>query len=362
VRPALAAGLVGLVAWAVGVVVEPRQALTSYVFAYAAALTTVLGALMLRMIADVTGARWFDALRPAAEWTTDALPLLAVLALPLLVGVHEIYPWSRPDWLPVEARAVVARKRAWLDAPFFVARGLAYVAVWLFVRAALRRAARPRRASAVGIVACGLALTFAAFDWLMSLEPAWYSTVYGVYVFAGAALSALGGLLALADASHAWGIVPDPERVGAAGRMLLAYAMFWAYIAYAQYLVIWIGDVPADVSWYVVRTRGSWGVLWLAVGVGQFVIPFVLLLSRAVNRRPHRVAWIGGGLLVAHVLDTYWLVLPALHPAGARPSWLDAAALLLMGGSLAAVVGARSTRASAPAPAGPALGAAAGRA
>jgi hypothetical protein len=340
VRRAALIGVVGVVLCAIGMVLEPRQALTSYLFAYASALTLVLGALMLRLIADVTGARWLDPLRAAAEWTAGALPLCAVLALPVLVGAHALYPWSRPEWLAPELRAVVARKQAWLALPFFVARGALYVVVWLAVRAVVRRS---RRASAVGLVACGLALTFAAFDWLMSLEPAWYSTVYGVYVFAGAALSALGALVALGRMTRAWGDDPDPERVGAAGRMLLAYTMFWAYIAFAQYLVIWIGDVPADVSWYVVRTRGSWAVLAVVVAVLQFAVPFALLLSRAVNRRLPRLARVGALLVGVHVLDVYWLVLPALHPSGARPSWLDAAALLFVGGALTAAVGARQS-------------------
>jgi hypothetical protein len=198
----------------------------------------------------------------------------------------------------------------------------------------------------VGLLVCGFTLTYASFDWLMSLEPAWYSTIYGLYVFAGGALSALGLLALLRHLARPAASTDDAdaEQVGAAGRLLLTYAMFWAYVAFAQYLVIWIGDLPADVRWYLARTRGGWGALALVVLSGQFAIPFALLLSRAVNRRSRRVALIGAWLIAVHVLDVYWLVLPALHPTGLRPSWLDVAALLLVGGAVTAAAALTPSR------------------
>lgn len=372
----IVAGVVGLILFAVGVVIEPRQALTSYLFAYATVLTVVLGALIQVMMSHVTGARWFTVLRRLTLDVAGAMPALGVLALPILVGVSAIYSWTAPATLPLAARTIVARKHAWLNVPFFVGRGIVYLIVWLAVSALLRRwslqqdrqqdrqqdhqqdraagaaavaiTRRLRRLSAGGLIVVGLTMTFAAFDWLMSLEPTWYSTIYGVYVFAGGFLAALA-LVAVVGyaASVQHGDVDaavTPEHFGALGKLLLTFTIFWAYIAFSQFLIIWIGDVPSDVSWYVARAAGSWGTLALVIAFGQFAIPFVLLLSRALKRRPAVMAALGAWLLAMHALDVYWLVLPALHPAGIHVSWLDAASLVMVVGFATAASAWRASR------------------
>jgi hypothetical protein len=351
------AGVVGLVLVAIGVAVEPRRALAAYVFGYATVFTIVIGALIQVMLSHVTGARWFTVLRRLTLNVTGAIPVLALLAIPFLAGVRVVYPWADPAALPPDARALLLRKAAWLNVPFFVARSVLYLGAWIAVAWSLRRAARAqdhalgdtavrvtrrlRTLSSVGLVVVALTLTFAAFDWLMSLEPTWYSTIYGVYVFAGGYLAALA-LVAVVGYVASRGIAAEggavtSEHFGALGQLLLTFVIFWAYIAFAQYLIIWIGDVPHDVSWYVVRSSDSWGVLGLIVGIGQFAIPFVLLLPRNLKRRPRFLAGLGGWLLAMHLLEVYWLVLPAINPAGVSVSWLDVAPLLMIGGfSLAA--------------------------
>lgn len=357
------AGVVGLVPLAIGMGTEPRRALAAYLFAYATVLTVVVGALIQLMMSHVSAARWFTVLRRLTLGVSAAVPALVVLAIPLLVGVRVLYPWATPSVLPDAVRALLARKHGWLNVGFFVARGVLYLAVWLVVSATIRHwslqqdravgdervllARRLRRASAVGLIVVGLALTFAAFDWLMSLEPAWYSTIYGVYVFAGGYLAALAlvAVIGWAESRRGGGLdsVVTPEHFGALGKLLLTFVIFWAYIGFSQYLIIWIGDVPADVSWYVSRSRGSWGALALVVAAGQFALPLILLLPRELKRRPGLLAALGAWLLVMHALDVYWLVLPALHPEGIRPSWLDAAALLTIAGFATATAAWRAT-------------------
>src|SRR5689334_131245 len=355
---------IGLAVWLVGVVLEPRQALGSYVFAYAAALTIALGALVQVMISHVTAARWFTVLRRLTLNVAASLPVLALLALPMLLGVHALYPWASPAGLSPEARSLAARRRSWLNVPLFIGRSVVYIAAWtgwgewlrsISLRqdgalgtAEVATTRAQRRASAIGLVVVGLTLTFAAFDWLMTLDPVWYSAIYGIYVFAGGFLGALGLVAVVAyvtarrEAPLA-GVV-TPEHFGALGKLLLTFVIFWAYIAFSQYLIIWIGDIPADASWYVVRANGSWGALALVVAVGQFAVPFLLLLSRELKRRPAALAAIGAWLVVMHLLDVYWLVLPAIHPDGIHVSWLDVAACLMVGGfaTAAAVVRARA--------------------
>lgn len=340
-RVAIACGVVGLVLWIVGLCVEPRQALFSYLFAYAVILTIVLGALVQIMISHLTSARWFNAFRGFALALVATLPVVALFAIPVFVGVHELYVWTSPAALPPELRAPVSHKAAWLNTPFFIIRGVMYLAVWVTLGELFRRRSAPeRRLSAIGAILFGLTLTFAAFDWLMSLEPAWYSTIYGVYVFAGGILAALAAIAVVAGVACRWNdtvrTIITPEQLGALGTLMFTFVIFWAYIAFAQYLIIWIGDIPADSRWYVVRSNGGWGILALVVVAGQFALPFILLLSRAIKRNPNTLALVGLLILVAHVLDIFWLVQPALHPASVHVSWLDVAALLMVGGCVVA--------------------------
>jgi len=350
---ALIAGLTGLVLCIVGLFVNPRRAFAAYLFAYVTVLTLVLGALIQVMISHVTAARWFTVLRKLTLTVTASLPLLAVLVLPVVFGVRHLYPWAHPASLSPDMRKLVVHREAWLNVPFFAIRAVVYVMVFAVCGEMLRRWAarenhvsrtgdvvmvlrRQRRASAVGLVLVGLVLTLVAFDWLMPLDTEWYSTVYGVYVFAGGFVAALGfvallAYLAMRNGGALDGSLSD-EHFGALGKLMLTFVIFWAYIAFSQFLIIWIGDIPADSSWYVVRGSGSWGTLAIIVVIGQFAIPFVLLLSRTLKRRPPALAAIGTLLVIMHVLDVYWLVLPAFDPAGMKLSWIDLAALLMVGG------------------------------
>jgi hypothetical protein len=177
----------------------------------------------------------------------------------------------------------------------------------------------------------GLTLTFAAFDWLMSLTPAWFSTIYGLYYFAGGFLGALGLIALLSHPSlRPAGMIVSRDESHSLGKLLLTFVLFWAYVAYAQLLIVWIADLPKEVSWYLPRLRVGWGVLGLVLLVGQFAIPFLVLLFRRFNLAPRPLAWIGGWLLLMHYLDLYWLVLPVLHPAGPVLHWLDLAGILLV--------------------------------
>lgn len=361
---ALIAGIVGLILCIIGVVVDPGRAFAAYLFAYVTILTTVLGALILVMMSHVTAARWFTVLRKLTLSVTASLPALAVLVLPVLLGVQRLYPWAHASSLPPDMRKLALHRQAWLNIPFFLVRAIIYVAVFAVCGEVLRRwAAREnhvsrgadvvmvlrqqRRLSAIGLVVLGLTLTMVAFDWLMPLDTEWYSTVYGVYVFAGGFVAALGVIALLAyivarSGGALDGSVSD-EHFGALGKLMLTFVIFWAYIAFSQFLIIWIGDIPADSSWYFVRGSGSWGTLGMIVVIGQFAIPFVLLLSRTLKRQPRSLAAIGAWLVVMHVLDVYWLVLPAFSPSGIRVSWIDLSALLMVGG-LATASAARRVR------------------
>ncbi len=352
----IAASLLGSLLLGVGFVVVPSQAFFSYLVAWAFVATLAVGALLWVLIAHGTGAGWMVVLRRRAEDVSGALPLLAVLFVPVLLGLRTLYPWARPEseWT-LALREAIVPKRAWLAEPFFVGRAIFYLAAWSIVGELVRWLSRAqdtsaspqivgrlRAISAVGILIVAFTLTFATFDWLMSLDPTWSSNTLGVYVFSGGFAGAVGLLTFVC-----FGPVPSrvrvatPEHSHALGRVLLTFVIFWAYIAFTQYLIIWIADLPDEVGWVRLRTTGSWGVVAVVLACVHFVLPFFVLLSRALKRQPRRLAWMGAWVLFAHYIDVYWLVLPELHPA-LRLHWLDAAALLAVGGISTLVVLLRS--------------------
>jgi hypothetical protein len=333
IRGALAAALVGLVLCVLGAVLDAPQAYASFLTAYAAGLSVAVGALMLVMIGYLTGARWFVGFRPLALRVAATLPLFALLFLLLIPGLRALYPWVPPlDRLSPELQHDILQKQSYLNVPSFLVRTVIYFGVWIGFSRLLRRA--PRAASAAGLPLIALTLTFAAFDWMMSLTPSWFSTIYGVYYFAGGFLGALGLVAVLAylkeQLGQPAGIAIDAYH--ALGKLLLTFVLFWAYIAYSQLLIVWIANLPKEITWYVPRLRGSWGILGLVLLLGQFLVPFVLLLFRRITTRRRSLAVIGLWLLVMHYLDVYWLVLPALHPARVQLDWLDFAGLLLVVG------------------------------
>lgn len=342
---ALTIGIVGLVLSGIGFVLDPRQAYASWLAAFATGVSVALGALILVAMTHLTGARWFDPLRRIALDVAATLPLFALLFAVLLPGLRRLYPWVEASGLP---------NATYLNVPFFLLRAAGYFVLWIAVglvlrQWALRRArdaarrpsSRERALAAVALPALGLTLTFAAVDWLMSLAPAWISTAFGVYWFAGGFVAALALVALLAagedDTSNHVPLLAR-DQAYALGALLLTFVIFWAYIAYAQYFIIWIADVPSEVSWYAPRVRGSWGALALVLIVGHFVLPLLVLLFHTAKVNPRVLAAVAGWLLLMHYVDMYWLVLPAVHPGALRPHWLDLSALAAVCGTASAWV------------------------
>lgn len=330
-----------------GFFLDRLQALYSYLFAFSYVFTTVLGALFLLMIGHACNAKWFVPLRRCSERVVGALPLVAVMLAPLLVFVREIYPWTHYQDLPPLQQEHVAKKLAWLNIPFFVVRSIVYMAVFVLVGELLRRwsrrqdgaenaaeAARLRqrmvRGSVGGLVFVSLVFTLAGWDWVMSLEPAWYSNLFGVYLFAGGVLAALGLLGVTSVAARRRGALPEQvtsQHFHAVGRLELAFVIFWAYIGWAHVLQQWIANLPIEQLWYVRRGYHGWQWEGLTLIVSHFVLPFALLLSRSVKKQPLAFGAVSLWLVLVHAVDVHYLVLPALHRGGFVLHWLDFAAL-----------------------------------
>jgi hypothetical protein len=340
---------IGAVLMLAGAIVDPPRAAAAYLTAYVSCLAVVLGALAMIMIAHVTTATWFVALRRQAEQIVATLPLFAVLLIPLLIITPALYPWARADAaIDPLLRGVIHAKAAYLNRPFFVVRAIIYFATWIWLGSTLRRAslAQDRGDSrdierrlmvvcSVGLVAFALTVSFAAFDWMMSLTPAWYSTIYGVYYFAGGMVGALALLAVIIARERRRGILPadvGADHFHALAKLLITFVLFWVYIGFSQLIVIWSAEIPAERVWYVPRMRGGWEALGALLVVGHFALPFCALLVRAIKRSALAMTCIGLWLLLMHYFDVYWVVMPDAPRGSGWGYWIDAGALLLIGG------------------------------
>ncbi len=333
----LVAGGAALALSAVGLIFNPAQFFRSYLTAYLLLLAVTLGSLALAMVHQVSGGAWGVVIRRILGAATRTLPVLTVLFLPVLAGLKYLFIWA--DASVVANDAILQWKRPYLNVPFFVVRAAIYFAAWNAIVFLLNKwsleqdesgdpafAKRMQKLAAAGLLVYGLTITFAAFDWVMSLEPHWFSTIFGVLLMGGQGLAAM----AFAISVLAWLTRRAPLRdlVTAnhfhdLGNLLLAFTMLWAYFGFSQYLIIWSGNIPEEAEWYLHRTAHGWQVVALALVVFHFAVPFVLLLLRVTKRRGEALARVAALILVMRYVDLFWLTQPAFDPHGFRVHWLD---------------------------------------
>jgi hypothetical protein len=320
-------------------------------------VTVGVGALVFLLIQHVVGAGWSSAARRQAEWVAGILPIGAVLFVPVALLAPRIYAWMAPD----PADELLHKKAAWLNAPFFFVRAAIYFAVWSLLSWRFRRTSRAQdssaepaaetmkmqRWSAPSILVTGITLTFAAFDWIMSLDAHWYSTIFGVYIFAGSFVSALALLALLSlllEGLGVYGPISTVEHRHDLGKLLFGFTVFWAYIGFCQYFLIWYAGIPEETVFFLRRWTGSWKLVSLALCVGHFVVPFVLLLGRSGKRNRWVLAIAALVILKMHWVDLYWLTMPTLDRAGATLSWIDVVGTLAPFAVLAVWLARRAAR------------------
>jgi hypothetical protein len=345
-RRALIAGAIGLVLVVVGALLDLDQVFRSYLFAYLFWLGISLGSLAWLLIHHLTGGRWGDAIRPVLQSSALLIGLLALLFIPLIFGLDRIYIWAQPEIVANDA--LLQQKQPYLNVPFFIGRALLYFVIWGGSIALLQRwwrrqseqptstlAARMRRFSGPVLGLYGITVTFGSFDWLMSLDPHWFSTIFGVLIVAGQAVTALSFaivVLAFLVQMPPFSLLVTQGHFEDLGNLLLTAVIFWAYIAFMQYFIIWSGNLPEDVLWYLHRLEGGWNWLPLGLLFFHFIVPFVLLLSSRVKRDPRRLAAIALLVLFADLMHLYWLVAPTYSANHFRIHWLDFAVPLFLGG------------------------------
>ena len=344
-RRFLLAGAAGAAVSLVGLLLTPRQFLQSYLMAYMLCLGVTLGCLALGMVHQLSGGAWGVVLRRSIGAASRVLPVMTAMFLPIAIGMSFLYPWTNADL--VAHNELLQHKRLYLNTSFFLVRAAVYFTIWNALAYFLsawsleqdrspdpRIASRMQRLSAGGLLCYGLTITFASFDWLMSLDPEWFSTMYGVLIIGGQGLSAMAFLITIV----AWlsrrpplDRIVMPSHFHDLGNLMLAFVMLWAYFSFSQYLIIWAGNLPLEISWYQHRLDTSWRAVGVGLIVFHFAVPFVLLLSRATKRERAAIVKVAAWILVVRVVDLFWLIAPAFHPQGVSVSWLDVVLPLSLG-------------------------------
>lgn len=343
-------GLLGAAALAAGAFTAREQFFRSYLWSYIFVLGIAAGCLAWLMCQHQTGGAWGVVIRRPAEAATRTLPLLAILFVPIALGIPSLYSWSNPA--VIQADTVLQHKQVYLNSGFFILRAAAFFAGWIFLSWYLNRWSRKqdaesaepadtkmRHISGPGILFWGFSVTFMAVDWAMSLNPHWFSTMFGLLFIAGQGLSAMSFLitvLVFLSNFRPMSEILTPRHLHDVGKLLLANVMVWAYFSFSQFLIVWAGNLPEEIPWYLVRFKGGWEYVGFAIVIGHFALPFALLLSRDLKRNFKLLASIAVFILVMRVVDVYWQVVPDASKAPFAVSWQDFAGLIGLGGIWAA--------------------------
>jgi hypothetical protein len=350
-RNALLIGVAASVVSLVGGFLNADQFFQSYLVGFLFWLAITLGCLAILMLHHVTGSIWGLVVRRVLEAGSLTLPLMALLFLPVLLGLDRLFLWAQPDI--VASDELLRHKAPYLNPAAFTARAVFYFVVLGVLTALLNRwsseqdqSGHPRLKrrmkvlSAPGIALYCLTVTFLSVDWLMSLDPHWFSSIYGIYMIGGQGLATLAFIILAASQLAARPPMSGVIRVkhlGDYGNLMLAFLMLWAYFSISQLIIIWSGNLPEEIPWYLKRLTGDWQRVALALVIVHFALPFLLLLSRTVKTSRRFLTWVAGLVLVMRWLDLYWQAGPVFHPGGIALHWLDLAAPVAMGGLWVAV-------------------------
>ena len=336
---ALIIGGIGLVVSLIGAAMDVDQFVHSWLIGFLFCLGLTLGSLALLMLQHLSGGQWGLVSRRIFEAATRTLPIVALFFIPVLLRLPVIFEWARPEAVD---NAVIQAKAGYLNQGFFIGRAIFYFAFWMLLMVLLNRwsaeqdrgeattpadSVRFRTVSGPGLLFLVLTVTFASVDWIMSLDPEWFSTIFGLLTIAGWGLTSFAltiVVLAMIQGSGGTTEILKPRHFHDLGKLMLAFVMLWAYLSFSQFLIIWSGNLPEEIPWYVKRTTGSWGYIAIALVVGHFMLPFLLLLSQDLKKRGKLLSRVAVFIIGMRLVDLIWLVEPEFRPGTSFPiHWLD---------------------------------------
>ncbi len=344
---ALLVGLLFSALFVAGLFLDRAQFFHAYLVGFVFWAGITLGSLALLMLQHLTGGAWGVVIRRVLEASTRTLPLMILLFVPVVVGLKQIYPWMNAEEMSRSA-ALQLKAAHYLNPSFFVIRAAIYFALWSLLALLLNwlslkqdRTADPkcgkqmRMLSGPGLGVFVITVTFAAIDWVMSLDPSWSSTIFGLIFVASWTMSALAfTILATAWLSQRepMNAVVRASHFQDLGNLTLTLVMLWTYFAFSQYLIIWSANLPEETTWYVARKHGGWGAIALAIAILQFAFPFLILLSRAAKQSARKLAMLALLILAMRALDVIWLIEPTFNRERFHLSWMDVVAPIAIGG------------------------------
>ena len=318
----------------------------SYLLAFSFWIGIALGSLAILLLHQLTGGMWGAVIRRLLEAATRTMPLLAALFIPILIGIHKIYIWSDPA--VVQHDEILRHKELYLNIPFFSLRAVLYFAIWIGLTFAFARLSRKQEEGAdsslvakfqalggIGLLLYGLTATFASVDWFMSLEPHWFSTIYGLIIITGQVLNAFAFVIVVATVLSQYPPLSDfigRDQFKDLGNLTLTFVMLWAYMSFSQLLIIWSGNLPEEIPWYVHRFHAGWQWLGGVLIVFHFAVPFLVLLSRTAKKNSKILVFVALGLMVMRLADLFWLIAPEFHEKGFFLHPLDMLLPVGMGG------------------------------
>jgi hypothetical protein len=335
------AGVVGAVLLAAGLFADPSQFYRSYLWSYVFCVGIASGSLAWLMLQYLTGGAWGVVIRRPAEAASRTLPLLALMFIPIAIGIPNLYEWSHLD--KIRGDEVLMHKVKYLNVPFFLGRAALYFAGWILLSWLLNKwsaredggsPAAHSKMSAIsgpGLIFWCFSVTFMSVVWMLSLNPKWFSTMYGLLIIAGQGLGSLAFLIALMVALAArppMRAVLTHRHLHDLGKLMLAFVMVWAYFSFSQFLIIWSGNLPEEIPWYLARLRGGWQYMALALVLCHFALPFALLLSRDIKRNFRLLRMVAVFVLFMRLVDLYWVIQPEFRKGQFGMSWMDLAAPL----------------------------------
>jgi hypothetical protein len=339
-RVGLGLGLIGIVGMAVGFATDHAQFYKSYLLAYIFVLGIPIGSLALLMIHHLSGGRWSLVLRRTFEASARTIPLMAVLFLPIVLGIHDLYEWSHAE--VVANDPILLHKAPYLNQAGFIVRAIAYFVIWSGLALMLARWSaqqdtqsfpldRFNKISGPGMLILGLTVTFASVDWVMSLDPHWFSTIFGLWFLMGMTLTAMAFSIVVASLLHNNPHVAralSTDRFHDYGTLMYAFIMLWAYLSYSQFLIIWSANLPEEIPFYLRRFGDGWQSVTLIGVAGHFVLPWMLLLFRSTKRNTRRLVAVACFMLVMRFLDVFWLIAPWVKQGAFGVHWMDIAAVI----------------------------------